>query len=346
MDITPIRWDGAVLQLLDQTLLPFEERYLVVRTVEELCEAIQSLRVRGAPLLGVAGALGVVAVLRSSVSTAGFFDRLNAVCDQVAGARPTAVNLRWAVCRVRDRGLRVRADGPAAALSAMQAEAEAVFEEDKTLCRRIGGHGAALVCDGDNLLTHCNAGGLATSGYGTALAVMFSAREQGKTFHVYVDETRPLLQGARLTAWELQRCGIPCTLICDNMAASLMGQGRVNRVFVGADRIARNGDAANKIGTYGVAVLARHHKVPFYVAAPYSTIDASIPDGGGIPIEQRDGAEVRRFGRSASAQPETPVYNPAFDVTPASLIDGIVTERGVLTPPLDLALQTQYGAPS
>jgi methylthioribose-1-phosphate isomerase len=336
--LATLRWLGDArsghLRLIDQTLLPTELVEIDCRDVPAVWEAIKALRVRGAPAIGVAAAYGAVIGARSK----GLDDR-----DAIASAhrdasaflrtsRPTAVNLFWALDRM-DRTLDAhRHLDPPALLDRLLAEAHAIAEEDRAMCRAIGRHGASLVAPGQGILTHCNAGGLATADYGTALAVIFSAHEQGKDLRVFADETRPLLQGARLTAWELQRRGIPVTLICDSMAAQVMKEGKVQMVVVGADRIAANGDAANKIGTYGVALLAKAHGIPFYVAAPSSTFDLSLPDGSAIPIEQRDPREVTAgFGR-VTAPEGVDVYNPAFDVTPAPLIAGIITERGVIRP--------------
>lgn len=333
-----LRWTGGAdgcLELIDQTLLPTEFRYLACRDVETLFEAIRSLRVRGAPAIGVAAAYGVVIGLQSAAGAeeAAFFVRLDEVTGYLASSRPTAVNLFWALKRMRKAAVAQRGrKPPRAILEDLLAEARAIHEEDRAMCRAIGQHGAALLADGQGVLTHCNAGGLATSDYGTALAVIFAAAESGKRLHVYADETRPLLQGARLTAWELHERGVPVTLICDSAAAQVMREGRVQAVITGADRIAANGDAANKIGTYGLAVAAAAHGVPFYVAAPSSTFDLSIADGGQIPIEQRDPREVTHgFGRQ-TAPDGVDVYNPAFDVTPARLIRAIICERGVIGP--------------
>jgi methylthioribose-1-phosphate isomerase len=262
-----------------------------------------------------------------------FFNRLDEVTDYLASSRPTAVNLFWALERMRQFALKRRGRRPPAALLAdLLGEARVIHEEDRQMCRAIGRHGAALLADGQGVLTHCNAGGLATTDYGTALAVIFSAVESGKRIHVYVDETRPLLQGARLTAWELQQRGIEATLICDNMAAQVMREGRVQAVVTGADRIAANGDVANKIGTYGVALLAAAHGIPFYVAAPTSTFDLAIASGDEIPIEQRDPREITHgFGRQTAPE-GIQVYNPAFDVTPARLVKALICERGVIQP--------------
>jgi methylthioribose-1-phosphate isomerase len=319
------------LRLIDQTRLPAEVVDLEVRDVPTAWEAIKSLRVRGAPAIGVAAAYAAVLGART-----GLPDRVRpALAEATASlrtSRPTAVNLFWALDRIEHAAAAAGDLEGLALVRRLLVEACMIEAEDRAMCRAIGRHGAAVLPDGGGMLTHCNAGGLATSDYGTALAVAFSAHEAGKALHVFADETRPLLQGARLTAWELQRRGIPVTLICDNMAAQVMKEGRVQVVVVGADRIAANGDTANKIGTYGVALLAKAHGLPFYVAAPSSTFDLSLPDGSGIPIEQRDPREVTHgFGR-ATAPEGVSVYNPAFDVTPAGLITGIITERGVIAP--------------
>jgi methylthioribose-1-phosphate isomerase len=324
------------VRLIDQTRLPVELVLADYRRVTEVWEAIRSLRVRGAPAIGIAAAYGAVLGGQEVVKAhGGVTDLTRAVRESTAllrTSRPTAVNLFWALDRI-DRHLeRPDVSDPAAFLDILLAEARAIAEEDRAMCRSIGQHGSSLVSSGQGVLTHCNAGGLATADYGTALAVIFTAHEQGKAIEVFADETRPLLQGARLTAWELQRRGVPVTLICDSMAAQVMREGRVQLVVVGADRIAANGDAANKIGTYGVAVLAKAHGIPFYVAAPSSTFDLAIADGSQIPIEQRDPREITHgFGRPTAPE-GVAVYNPAFDVTPAELIAGIITERGVIRP--------------
>jgi methylthioribose-1-phosphate isomerase len=331
--VRAVEWVGGtdgLLRLLDQTLLPTEVAYRDCRTLEEVCEAIRTLRVRGAPAIGVAAAYGLVVHMQqdNQAWTERYF---NLGCDHLGNTRPTAVNLRWALRRMARRFESAGARAPDL-LRQLLDEAHAIAREDREMCAAMGRHGAALIRDGQGVLTHCNTGALATAGAGTALAVLAAAAEQGSSFQVYADETRPLLQGARLTAWELQQLGIPVTLICDSMAAQVMKEGRVQLAVVGADRIAANGDTANKIGTYGVAVLARAHGIPFYVAAPSSTFDLSLPDGGGIPIEQRDPREVTHgFGRQ-TAPDGVAVYNPAFDVTPHDLIAGIITERGVIRP--------------
>ncbi len=330
-----IRWIGdrdGHLVLLDQTCLPVELRCIECHDLESVFEAIRSLRVRGAPAIGIAAAYAVTLGLQRAPSTTrdGFLAELDQCLDHLSRSRPTAVNLFWALDRIRratDRELR-----PLEIRERLFQEACRIHEEDRTVCHAIGLHGAALLSDGTSVLTHCNAGGLATAEYGTALAVLFTAQDQGKQLHVFVDETRPLLQGARLTAWELIQRGIPATLICDSMAAQVMKEGRVHAVLTGADRIAANGDAANKIGTYALAVLAKFHKIPFYIAAPTSTFDPSLSSGDAIPIEQRSGTEITHgFGRQTAPE-GIDVYNPAFDVTPASLISAIITEHGIIRP--------------
>ncbi|MBS0261066.1 MAG: S-methyl-5-thioribose-1-phosphate isomerase [Planctomycetes bacterium] len=337
--IPTLHWEGQLdghLVLIDQTLLPTEFREISCRDVESVWEAIKVLRVRGAPAIGVAAAYGVCVGLQTALAAgeSAFLDRVNHVIDYLATSRPTAVNLFWALDRMRRVVTAGRGHLSSRQLAErLLAEARAIEAEDRQTCRDLGRHGATLLTSGQGVLTHCNAGGLATADYGTALAVIFAATEAGLALQVYADETRPLLQGARLTAWELQQRGIPVTVICDSMAAQVMREGRVHAVIVGADRIAANGDAANKIGTYGVAILAAYHKIPFYVAAPASTFDFAIAAGAEIPIEHRDPREITHgFGRQ-TAPADVAVYNPAFDVTPASLIAGFITERGVIRPP-------------
>jgi len=333
-----VHWVGDAAtgfpRLIDQTLLPNEYVEIDCPDVPAVWEAIKSLRVRGAPAIGVAAAYGAVigARTRGLDDPSAVHRALREATAHLRTSRPTAVNLVWALDRM-DAAVSPQTghDGPAI-LAKLLDGARLIDEEDRAMCRSIGRHGATLVGEGQGILTHCNAGGLATADYGTALAVVFTAHEQGKAVRVFADETRPLLQGARLTAWELQRRGIPVTLICDNMAAQVMREGKVQMVVVGADRIASNGDTANKIGTYGVALLAKAHGIPFYVAAPSSTFDLSIPDGSAIPIEQRDPREITHgFGRQTAPE-GIDVYNPAFDVTPADLIAGIITEKGVIRP--------------
>ena len=332
-----IRFDAreVALHLLDQRLLPEREEDFVCRSADDVIEALQVMVVRGAPAIGVTAAWGCVLALHGADGP-DWQARLDAQMDRLAAARPTAVNLRWAVermRRLRQRPADMKQLSRDALLTAFQEEAAAMQKEDVAICRAIGRHGGALLHDGDTVLTHCNAGALATAGYGTALGVVRGAVDAGKNIRVIADETRPFLQGARLTAWELHRDGIPVTVACDNACALLMGRGLVQCVVVGADRIAANGDTANKIGTCGVALLARHFNIPFYVAAPLSTIDIATPDGAGIPIEQRPEREVTHVGPVRICPEHVPVYNFAFDVTPADCISGIVTETGVLRPP-------------
>jgi methylthioribose-1-phosphate isomerase len=333
-----ITWVGdsdGFVRLLDQTLLPTRLEYRDCRTVEDVWEAIRLLRVRGAPAIGIAAAYGVVVGMQTvgDDRPAAYGPRLREVTAYLRTSRPTAVNLFWALDRMERKVEGLSGKRPPSELTRLLLE-EAILieEEDREMCRAIGRVGAALVGDGQGVLTHCNAGGLATADYGTALAVLFTAAEQGKQIRVFADETRPLLQGARLTTWELQQRGIDVTLICDNMAAQVMKEGRVQLVVTGADRIAANGDTANKIGTYGVALLARAHDIPFYVAAPSSTFDLGLATGADIPIEQRDPREVTHgLGRQV-APDGVKVYNPAFDVTPAPLLAGIITEKGLIHP--------------
>ena len=362
MKIETLRWKDGRLSVLDQTLLPLKEKWILLKDTRAVWEAIRSLRVRGAPLIGVVAAYGVVvAALRSSKSSRGACKRsVLSALDFLATSRPTAVNLFWALERMRRvaesnvgnvaNAGDVIARPPKAAeaipshqlCAALESEARAIHEEDLAAGKKIGDHGAALLNGKSSLLTHCNAGALATSGYGTALAPVYRAAEKGRRLHVFVDETRPLLQGSRLTAWELTKAGIPMTLICDSMAATVFARGKVDAVIVGADRIAANGDTANKIGTYGVALLARAHGIPFYVAAPLSTIDRKIPGGKSIPIEERAAEEITEGFGKRTAPRHVPVFSPAFDVTPARFITAIVTERGVLRPPFARSIRRAF----
>ncbi|MBI4498931.1 MAG: S-methyl-5-thioribose-1-phosphate isomerase [Chloroflexi bacterium] len=342
-----LAWLGGRLRILDQTRLPREEVTLDLNTVGAVAEAIRSLRVRGAPAIGVAAAYGVVlaALDAETQEVRAFLARLDAAIAELAATRPTAVNLFWALERMR-RAAHGRAEAGAdvAALrAALVQEAQAIQAEDEECCRRIGRYGAALLADGARVLTHCNAGALATAGIGTALAPIRVAVGQGKRVVVYADETRPLLQGARLTAWELARDGIPVTVLADSMAGTLMARRMVDCVIVGADRIAANGDVANKIGTYPLAILAREHGLPFYVAAPTSTIDLSLPSGEHIPIEERDPAEVTHLAGVPVAPEGIGVFNPAFDVTPHRYITAIITERGVVRAPYAAGLRRLCG---
>jgi len=326
--LRPVLYDerADAVRVLDQRLLPGEEAWLDLTTADEVAHAIRTLAVRGAPAIGVAAAYGLAVESRRGADEA----RLRSAAARLVRARPTAVNLEWAVRRMSATLGR----GAAAVL----AEAHAIRDEDEAACRRIGELGAPLLPAPARVLTHCNAGALATAGYGTALGVVRAAHEAGRLAHVFADETRPFFQGARLTAWELHRDGIPVTVLADSMAGWMMVRGEVNCVVVGADRIAANGDVANKIGTYALAVLAAHHRIPFYVAAPWSTVDPATPTGAGIPIEERDAEEVLRIGALRIAPEGVPARYPAFDVTPAELVTAIVTERGVLGPPLPEAI--------
>ena len=329
--IEPIRWERHRLLLLDQTLLPVEERMREYTRWRDVADAIRTLVVRGAPAIGCAAAFGVVLAARQSAAPdgEGLVADLEEAIKGLAATRPTAVNLFWALDRMRGVAEAHRALPVPALRERLLGEAQAILDEDLAANKALGAHGAALVPERARILTHCNAGALATAGFGTALGVIRAAHEHGRVALVWVDETRPVMQGSRLTAWEMVKEGIPHRLISDVAAGFVMKQGEVDLVVVGADRIAANGDTANKIGTYSVAVLAQYHGIPFYVAAPFSTIDPSIPSGAAIPIEERAGDEVRRTGGRQTAPSETPVYNPAFDVTPAELIAGIITERGV-----------------
>jgi len=333
--IAPVRWEADRLVLLDQTRLPTEEVERTFSSWPDVADAIRTLVVRGAPAIGVAAAFGVVLAARESAARdpSTLRSDLDDAIKGLAATRPTAVNLFWALDRMRRTIAAARDLAPTALVKRLLAEAQAILAEDLAANRAMGAHGAALVPERARLLTHCNAGALATAGYGTAVGVIRAAHERGRLSLVWVDETRPVMQGSRLTAWELAKEGIPHRLISDVAAGFVMQQGEVDLVVTGADRIAANGDTANKIGTYSVAVLARHHGIPFYVAAPYSTIDPSIPTGRAIVIEERDGAEVRGVAGRQTAPAASPVYNPAFDVTPAELITAIITERGVVRPP-------------
>ena len=338
-----IRWQGNSLALLDQTRLPVEEVWNTYTDYRKVADAIRRLVVRGAPAIGVAAAyaLCLAAMEYKGQNPEEFQKSMAAASAELAASRPTAVNLFWALDRM---GLALGAAGCGAeALPILIREAEAIHREDVAMNRAIGAAGAAIVPHGARILTHCNAGAIATGGYGTALGVVRSAFTQGKVEMVYCDETRPLLQGARLTAWELVKDGIPATLITDNMAASLMAQGKIDLVLLGCDRMAANGDFANKIGTYGVAVLAHYHGIPFYSVLPSSTIDLSIPDGSHIPIEQREASEVTHFAGGRTAPEGVGVYNPAFDVTPHRLLTGIITEKGVIHPPFAEQLAERFG---
>jgi methylthioribose-1-phosphate isomerase len=335
-DMVPtVEWKDGAVRLLDQSRLPGHVEFLMCRDYQTVVKAIRGLKVRGAPAIGVTAAMGVALGVQSVGTTdyEKFVKEALAICDHLAATRPTAVNLFWAIERMKRRLDELKSLPVDEIKRALVEESQAILDEDIALCRTIGRHGAKLIQDGQTILTHCNAGALATAGYGTALGVVRAAWESGKKIKVIADETRPVLQGARLTAWELMQDRIPVTLITDNMAGALMRQGLIQVCVVGADRIAANGDVANKIGTYAVAVLAKAHGIPFYVAAPYSTIDLGTNAGSEIPIEQRNPAEVMAIhGGEPIAPSGVEVLNPAFDVTPADLITGIITERGVFKP--------------
>jgi len=339
---SPIRWEDDHLLLLDQTRLPVEEVWLTCEEPEQVAAAIRCLAVRGAPAIGVAAAYGLVLGMNDPKSPDRLEEHFAEVAELLGGTRPTAVNLRWALERGRAVFARAASGGRESARRELLAWADALHADDVRINRRIGAHGAALFAPGSRVLTHCNTGALATAGYGTALGVIQSAWGGGRVAMVWVDETRPLLQGARLTAWELKRLGIPFRLVTDSSAGTLMAQGLVDRIVVGADRIAANGDTANKIGTYTVAVLAHRHGVPFYIAAPLSTIDRATPNGAAIPIEERKAGEVTEVFGKRIAPDETQAVNFAFDVTPAELIAGIITEVGVLTAPYEESIAAAF----
>ena len=336
--IPTLEWTEDGVRFLDQTKLPLEETYVLATTYQQVAEVIVTMVVRGAPAIGVSAAMGVALGVKTSHATTldALAPEVDAICKLLAGTRPTAVNLFWAIARMRDRYTALAAE-PGATVSTVRegliAEARRMYDEDIAACETMGANGAALMPKTGGVLTHCNAGALATCGYGTALGVIRSAVAEGASLRVYADETRPFLQGARLTAWEMMHDGIPTTVLCDNMAATLMRQGKIQAVIVGADRIAANGDVANKVGTYGVAILAKEHGIPFYVAAPWSTIDTATATGDEIEIEQRAGREVTHHAGTQLTPHHVDIENPAFDVTPARYVTAIITERGVLQAP-------------
>ena len=334
-------WDDNKVRLLDQRLLPREELYLEITDYHDIIEAIRTLAIRGAPAIGVAAAMGAAlgALALPTEDPQAFQTQFTNICQEIAAARPTAVNLFWALDRMQLVVQEHAAEPVAELKKRLVAEAQTMLKEDDATNRRLAHHGQAVIHEGSRVLTHCNTGALATGAYGTALGVMRAAWEAGKRFSVWVDETRPLLQGARLTTWELGKLGIPYTLIPDGAAATLMHQGRVDLIIVGADRIAGNGDTANKIGTYSLAVLARHHGIPFYVAAPLSTFDFTLTDGSQIPVEERNQEEVTGLYGHKVAPLEAPALNLAFDVTPNELIAGIITEKGIAQPPYATSLK-------
>ncbi|MBX3371613.1 MAG: S-methyl-5-thioribose-1-phosphate isomerase [Nitrospira sp.] len=333
--VPTVEWKEGAVRLLDQSRLPSQVEFLDCRDYRSVAQAIRELKVRGAPAIGVTAAMGVALGAQSvdADEYSSFVKQVDAICDHLAASRPTAVNLFWAIARMKQKLASLKGMPIAEIKRDLIRESQSILDEDIALCKAMGRHGATVIQNGQTILTHCNAGALATAGYGTALGVIRAAWEQGKQIRVIADETRPVLQGARLTAWELMQDKIPVTLITDNMAGSLMRQGNIQVCVVGADRIAANGDVANKIGTYSVAVLARAHGIPFYVAAPYSTIDLATKTGAEIPIEERNPLEVTSIHGSHPVAPSgVAVYNPAFDVTPAELITGIITERGIFKP--------------
>ena len=343
-----IEWKDGAARIVDQTRLPTELVYLDIRTAEEMFEAIKVLKVRGAPAFGIAAAFGVycgISDFSEALPAKELIAQVVRKSDYLASSRPTAVNLFWAMDRIKKTAQSFfdRGESVGRIKQALFEEAQAILAEDRESCRKIGEYGFELLRGFSTLLTHCNAGSLATGEYGTALAPVYVGKDRGKVFNVYADETRPLLQGARITAFELMAAGIPVTLICDNMSAAVMAAGKVDAVIVGADRIALNGDVANKIGTYGLAIIAKAHGVPFFVASPYSTFDASIETGKTIPIEERDPEEIRFGFGKRTAPAEVAFFTPAFDVTPNSLITAIITERGVLTQPFKENIKKMMG---
>jgi methylthioribose-1-phosphate isomerase len=344
--IQTLEWTEQGVRFIDQTKLPTEETYLTCKTHEQVADAIRTMVVRGAPAIGVAAAMGIaLGVKASKAESAGDLKReLDQICDNMGKTRPTAVNLFWAIGRMQEKFDRMRVRPVGQIKEAMIEEAKRMHAEDIAANQAMGRHGATLMPSEGGVLTHCNAGALATAGYGTALGVIRAAVEAGKKIHVYADETRPFLQGSRLTAWELMKDGIPTTVISDNMAGAMMKQGKIGAIVVGADRIAANGDVANKIGTYTVAVLAKENGIPFYVAAPISTVDLACPDGSSIPIEQRDVREVTHIAGKQMVPNGVSIENPAFDVTPAKYVAAIITERGVARAPYHESLRSLAGA--
>ncbi len=344
--IQTLEWTDKGVRFIDQTKLPTEEAYVTCKTSEQVADVIRNMVVRGAPAIGVAAAMGIaLAVKNSKAETVGELKReFDQACEVIGKTRPTAVNLFWAIRRMRDKFELLRIRPLPQIKQALIEEAQRMHAEDIAANQAMGRHGATLMPASGGVLTHCNAGALATCGYGTALGVIRAAVEQGKKIHVYADETRPFLQGSRLTAWELMKDGIPTTVIADNMAGALMKQGKIGAIVVGADRITANGDVANKIGTYTLAVLAKEHGIPFYVAAPLSTIDFEMPDGSKIPIEQRNAKEVTHIAGKQMVPDGVQVENPAFDVTPAKYVAAIVTERGIAQAPYPESLRKLVGA--
>jgi methylthioribose-1-phosphate isomerase len=343
--IQTLEWTDQGVRFIDQTKLPTEETYVNCTTHEQVADVIRTMVVRGAPAIGVAAAMGIALGVRNSAAgtTAHLQRDLDQICDLIGKTRPTAVNLFWAINRMREKFERVRLHPIAQIKQELIEESQRMHAEDIAANQAMGRHGATLMPNSGGVLTHCNAGALATAGYGTALGVIRAAVEQGKKIHVYADETRPFLQGSRLTAWELMKDGIPTTVISDNMAGVMMKQGKIGAIVVGADRIAANGDVANKIGTYTVAILAKEHGIPFYVAAPISTVDLATPDGSKIPIEQRNEKEVTHIAGKQMTPDGVSIENPAFDVTPAKYVAAIITEHGIARPPYGESLRELAG---
>src|SRR5271170_2169889 len=339
--IQTLEWTERGVVFIDQTKLPTEEVYVTCTTHQQVADVIRNMVVRGAPAIGVAAAMGIALGVKNSKAENGadLKNDFNSICEAIGQTRPTAVNLFWAIRRMTEKFESLRVRPVAQIQQALIEEAQRMHAEDIAANQAMGRHGATLMPSSGGVLTHCNAGALATAGYGTALGVIRAAVEQGKKIHVYADETRPFLQGSRLTAWELMKDGIPTTVISDNMAGAMMKQGKIAAIVVGADRIAANGDVANKIGTYTVAILAKEHSIPFYVAAPFSTIDMETPDGSGIPIEQRNPREVTHIAGKQMVPDGVSVENPAFDVTPAKYVAAIVTERGIARVPYGESLR-------
>ncbi|NLX64715.1 MAG: S-methyl-5-thioribose-1-phosphate isomerase [Clostridiaceae bacterium] len=344
MDFYSLKFENGKLSILDQTLLPGEERYIELDNIKDVYDAIKTLKLRGAPAIGIGAAYGAViaAMNAPKESKEAFFQHFNNGCDYIASSRPTAVNLFWAIRRMKQKAESMKDMDIEHIIEGLEAEARLIEKEDEEINYKIGENLLGLLKDGDTVLTHCNAGALATSKYGTALSVFYLAKQRGMNLKVYADETRPLGQGARLTSWELYKSGIDVTLICDNMAAVVMSQGKIDAVIVGCDRIAANGDTANKIGTLGLSVLAKHFGIPMYIAAPTPSIDMDCKSGKDIPIEERDASEVRTIKGIQVAPEHVKVFNPAFDVTPADNITAIVTEKGVVYPPFEINLKKLF----
>lgn len=340
--VNSIEWRDDHVRLIDQTFLPRRTVYIDVRDVGRMWEAIKKMRVRGAPAIGIAAAYGFYLGIKDVAETgfSGFMIEVNRVAEYLEGSRPTAVNLKWALDRIKNSILAEKEKSIAELKELALKTAITIHDEDKRTCKQIGLNGLDLIKPGANILTHCNTGSLATGQYGTALSVIYHAYEKYDNIHVWVDETRPLLQGARLTAWELTQAGVPMTLVVDSAAALLMSQGKVDIIIVGTDRVTKNGDVANKIGTYSLAIAAKHHNIPFYVALPLSTLDMALESGAQIPIEERDGREITNLSDTPIAPNKVRAYNPAFDITPSDLISGFITEKGIVYPPFTAGFES------